>query len=110
MLATDHSGKVSLTRVPSSLTRRLVRTGAALRSTVGATGSNTLGSGLGTGRPSALATRSRLSAAIGVARATFAGPDLPVGNGRSAVSTKAFTVRMTSHATAKMKSRWISQK
>ena len=109
MLATDHSGKVSLTRVPSSLTRRLVRTGAALRSTLGEVGSTTTGS-WNTGRPSALATRSRLSAAIGVARATFAGPDLPVGNGRSAVSTKAFTVRMTSHATAKMKSRWISQK
>ena len=68
---------LSLTSVPSSFTRRLVRTGAALRSITGTVGSGTFGSGLGTGSPSALATRSRLSAAIGVTRCACDRPGLP---------------------------------
>lgn len=101
----------SLTSVPSSFTRSELFTAAALRSTLGISGSFTTGSGLGTGRPSDFATRSRLSAAITVGRCTGAGPDdLPVGSGSSAASVNAFAVRVTSHATPKMNRRWMTQK
>jgi len=111
MLAIDHSGVRSLTSVPKSRTRKLDRTGAALRSTTGVVGSSTAGSGAGTGSPVTLASFSRLRVASGsLTGGALEAAARALGNGSSALSRKALPVRAINSPAPNMKSRFTTQK